>query len=58
MTVIEEYRNWKIEHQDIDYQYNEIHEFVAGIKRGELYEFFEEIENLYMKNGLTAIRHK
>ena len=44
--IIQRYKSWKAEHPDEDYQYDEIHEFITGLSRGELCEVFESLLKL------------
>lgn len=39
--VIEKYRKWKEAHPNEDYQYDEIHEFLTDLTRGEILDLME-----------------
>lgn len=43
--IVEQYREWKLEH-DEDYCYDEIHNFLSGLSRGEMYEIMKYLDNL------------
>ena len=43
--VIKKYQEWKKQHPDEDYQYDEIHEFFANLSRGEMLSFMEWVLN-------------
>lgn len=45
--VIQKFRAWKKEHPDEDYQYDEIHEFIAKLSRGELLSFFDSVMEFF-----------
>jgi hypothetical protein len=44
--ILEEYLDWKMYH-DVDYQLDEIHEFLNEYYRGELVAFMNWVEELY-----------
>jgi hypothetical protein len=44
--IINEYRQWKMSNPDIDYQYDEIHNFMAGIGRGGQLEVMEWLDSI------------
>jgi hypothetical protein len=41
-TLKEQYKEWKLENPDKDYQCDEIYEFLARFSRGDVYEIMEE----------------
>jgi hypothetical protein len=45
--IVNRFRAWKNDNPDEDYQYDEIHDFVSDISRGELIAFLEEIEKTF-----------
>ncbi len=46
-NIVAKYKKWKEEHPDLDYQYDEILEFVSELRRDELHKIFETIENVH-----------
>lgn len=48
--LIKRYKAWKKENPDEDYQYDEVHEFIADLSRGEQLSMMESLESL------TALR--
>lgn len=43
--IVRQYKAWKEENPDEDYQYDMIHEFIAGeLSRGDLQSIFEYLE--------------
>ena len=44
--IIKEYRQWKIDNPDEDYQYDEIDIFFAEIGRGGMYLVMEKLDEL------------
>ncbi len=47
--IIKAYKEWKTEHPDEDYQYDEIHNFMASIGRGGQYEVMESLVLIFNK---------
>jgi len=45
-TILNEYREWKAERPEPDWQYDTIHEFFDDLTRGEIYKFMESVNNL------------
>lgn len=40
-SCVDEYRKWKKDNPDEEYQYDEIHDFTSGLSRGDLQELLE-----------------
>ena len=45
--VMEQLKKWKKDNPDLDYQKDELHDFVAGLTRSELWAIFQFVENNY-----------
>jgi len=43
-AIVLKFRKWKKENPDEEYQYDEIHDFISGLKRGELLKLFEYLD--------------
>lgn len=46
-AIVNQYKQWKQEHPDPDYQYDEMHDFIAQLSRGDLQDVFEYLEETY-----------
>ena len=46
MQIVKDYIQWKLDHPDEDYQYDEIHGFLEDYSRGELQGLLEFAEEL------------
>ena len=46
LGIVIAFREWQSKHPDEDYQYDEIHEFIASLSRGALLELCESISNI------------
>lgn len=45
-SISGKYQKWKTENPDEDYQYDEIHDFISTLSRGELCLVFESLLNM------------
>jgi hypothetical protein len=48
--ILNKYILWKIQNPDTSYQYDEIHEFIAEIGRGDIYEVMEYLLKTFKNN--------
>lgn len=46
MDVVKKYKEWKSAHPDEDYQYDEIHDFISDLTRGDLVYVFEALSRI------------
>lgn len=49
MSIVKDYIQWKLDNPDDGYQYDEIHDFLAGYDRGCLQGLLEFAEEYYKK---------
>lgn len=45
--IIEDFKKWQSENPDKEYQYDEIHDYVSGIPKGELLAIFDWFRDCY-----------
>ena len=48
MQIIKDYIKWKEDNPDEDYQYDEVHKFLATQSRGDLQELLEFAESVIL----------
>lgn len=51
MKIIKDFKQWKIDNPDTDYQYDEVWTFLERYTRGDLIKFLNEIEQALEKTN-------